>query len=128
MRADDGSIVLGWMVKIAITIAVVGVLLFDGVTIAMAHTRVVDAANSAATAGMQAYATTKSVAKAKAAAVSAAEEADAVVVSPGVVVAKNGSVTVTVQVTVNTTVLGKLPGTKTWPTATSTATVSGTIQ
>jgi hypothetical protein len=115
------------MVKIAVTIALFGVLLFDGVSIAMAHTRVGDAAGTAATAAVQTYQATRNVAKATAAAQSAAEGADSVVVPGGVVIRKDGTVTVTVEVIANTSVLGRLPGTKTWPTATGTATVSGSI-
>ena len=47
---DSGGIILGWLARIVIGIAVAGVIAFDGVSIGVAHISAADDANSAALA------------------------------------------------------------------------------
>lgn len=52
-RRDGGDIVLGWLVKITLTLAVVAVCLFDAISVAVAHVRATDDATEAATAASE---------------------------------------------------------------------------
>jgi hypothetical protein len=47
---DAGFIVFGWLAKIAVVLAVVGVIGFDGISVAAAHLSGTDDANQAASA------------------------------------------------------------------------------
>ena len=46
---DSGSIVIGWLAKLAIAIAVIGVMLFDALSMTAAHIGASDDASQAAT-------------------------------------------------------------------------------
>jgi len=51
MRSRDrGSIVIGWLTKLIVVLAVVGVILFDVVSVSAAHVGATDDANNAAEA------------------------------------------------------------------------------
>jgi len=50
VRCDVGDIVVGWLVRVVASVAVVGVLLFDAVSIAAAKMSVTDQASMAARA------------------------------------------------------------------------------
>lgn len=58
---DRGSIVLGWLTKLAVAIAIVGIALFDSISIFAAHLGASDDANTAAEAASQEYRTTHNV-------------------------------------------------------------------
>lgn len=53
--ADAGSIVAGWLVKIALVLAVLGVCLFDAISIGTTYMNTEDTGNSAARAGSEAW-------------------------------------------------------------------------
>src|SRR5256885_16610979 len=55
VERDRGSIVLGWLIKVAAAIMIVGLAGFDGVSAAVAHLNGTHDANSAAYAASQAY-------------------------------------------------------------------------
>lgn len=115
---------VGWFVKIALTVALVGTFAFDGISIAQAHARADDTAAQAADAAAQAYGQQKSPVQALQAATKVALAADATVPPRGVVVNANGTVTVVIHVVAHTTLLGHLPGTAGMIQITSTATGS----
>jgi hypothetical protein len=52
---DRGSIVIGWLTKLAVAIAIVGVALFDSISIGAARLGAKDDANNAASAASQSY-------------------------------------------------------------------------
>jgi hypothetical protein len=54
-RRDDGSIVLGWLTKLVVLFAVLGVLLFDLIAVAVNNVTAQDEANLAAQAAADAY-------------------------------------------------------------------------
>lgn len=54
-RGDRGSIVLGWLTKLAVAITVVGLTLFDSISIGAARLGSTDDANNAASAASQSY-------------------------------------------------------------------------
>jgi hypothetical protein len=121
--ADEGSLVVGWFVKIAVVLGLVGVVGFDGIAIAQAHARVGDAADQVAQAAAGAYAAHQSVDEATRVATIEAHSVQSTLVPP-VVAQPDGSVSVTVRITAKTTLLGHLPGTGTWPDVTVTATAN----
>lgn len=60
-RHDTGSVVLGWLTKLAVAIAIVGVALFDSLSIAAAHLGATDDAGTAGEAASAAYRTSHNV-------------------------------------------------------------------
>jgi hypothetical protein len=60
-RRDTGSIVLGWLTKLFVAIALVGVALFDSLAIGAAHLGASDDANTAAEAASADYRTSHDV-------------------------------------------------------------------
>lgn len=60
-RRDSGSIVLGWLTKLIVVIAIVGVALFDTLSIAAARLGASDDANTAAEAAVTSYHTSHNV-------------------------------------------------------------------
>ena len=71
---DSGSIVLGWLTRLAATIAVLGLLAFDGVALVSTNFQAADHATSAAVLAADNYAQTKDVQAAYDAAVTAVTE------------------------------------------------------
>src|SRR6478672_2766953 len=53
--SDHGSIVLGWLTKLAVAIAIVGLVLFDSISIGAASLGAKDDANNAASAASQSF-------------------------------------------------------------------------
>jgi hypothetical protein len=47
-RRDSGSIVLGWLTKVMLVMAIAGIVLFDGVSVGVARMSAQDDANTAA--------------------------------------------------------------------------------
>ena len=69
---DDGSIVLGWLTKLSATLAILGILGFDGIALVTTTFQAEDRANSAAREAADVYRATKDVQKAYDAAVAVA--------------------------------------------------------
>lgn len=61
MRRDSGSIVIGWLTKLIVVIALVGVALFDTLSIAAARLGATDDADTAAEAASATYRTSHNV-------------------------------------------------------------------
>ncbi|MCW2599308.1 MAG: hypothetical protein JWM02_1137 [Frankiales bacterium] len=66
---DSGSIVLGWLTKLAATLALFGLLAFDGLSLVRASFTASDHANSVASAAVEVYKQTHDLQKAYNAAV-----------------------------------------------------------
>ena len=60
-RRDNGSIVMGWLTKLVVGIAVVGVALFDSISIGAARLGATDDASTAAEAASATYRTSHDV-------------------------------------------------------------------
>jgi len=58
---DRGSIVIGWLTKLAVVMAIVGLALFDSLSIGAAHLGATDDASTAAEAASADFRTTHSV-------------------------------------------------------------------
>lgn len=115
---DRGSIVLGWLVKLTVALAVLGVLLFDGIAVGVARVSASDAAKVAADAGQQSF-FERGPDGARQAATQAAANAGTTLVSFSVVA--DGTTEVTVSRTVDTLVFQHLPMTRGLLTARATA-------
>lgn len=124
-RTDEGSMVLGWLARIAIVVAIVGVIGFDAIAIAQVHVRADDAAGQAADQAATTWQATHDFAKAVRVAQTAAAQDDMTVAAKDVKVQPDGSVTVTVHGHVDTTVARYVPGAKNLTNATSTANRKG---
>jgi Flp pilus assembly protein TadG len=64
VAGDRGDVVLGWLTKLAVALAVVGVFAFDGISLVQAHFQAADRATTAASAAADDYKTNKSIQKA----------------------------------------------------------------
>jgi hypothetical protein len=120
VRSDRGDIVLGWLTRVVVVLAIVAVLGFDGVEVGLSTVQLQDQANEAATAGRDAYAQHHDVAEALRAAADTAKQDDIqnVVVKGSFVVERDGSVSITLTRPIHTVVAHYLPVTA-FKTATS---------
>ncbi len=124
MAGDTGDIVVGWLVRLVASLAVVGVLVFDGVSLGVAHLEVSDdaaTASRAASRAAEAGATTQAAYDAAWRAV-AEDEVGVELPVDGFAATADGTVTVTVQRTVPTLVLQYVPGSDDWLTVSATST------
>jgi hypothetical protein len=61
VNSDSGAIVLGWLTRLVVVFAVLGVLAYDGVSVVVAHVHVADKATQIASSAADTYKTGKSV-------------------------------------------------------------------
>jgi hypothetical protein len=71
VTSDNGSIVLGWLTRLVLVVAGLGLIGFDGVALVKTNFTAADHASTAATAGADTYRQTKNVQQAYDAAVAA---------------------------------------------------------
>jgi hypothetical protein len=111
VSSDRGDIVMGWLTKLVVVLAVVAVIGFDGVQIGLSTVQLQDQANDAATAARDSYAQRHDVSAALLAAQNSAKGANSqdVVVPGGFSVARDGSVAVTLTRRIHTAVAHYLP-------------------
>jgi hypothetical protein len=102
--------VLGWIAKIAITVALVGMVGFDAIALAQGHVRADDAAGHAADEAATSYGANADVQKAVLAARTAAAEDDMTVTAKDVKILADGTIIVTVKAHIDTTLLRYVPG------------------
>lgn len=107
MTDDSGSIVLGWLTRLALVIAVLGLIGFDGIALVKTTFAAADHAGSAASAGADTYRQTKDVQQAYDAAVQAAS-GDTIAPKDFTVDPSTGKVTVTVTETAVTLWVDKI--------------------
>ena len=111
---DTGAVVVGWFARIAITLALIGTLAFDGISIALAKAHAPDIASDAADAATVGYVAHLSPAQAEQAAAAKAASEGAKLGPTDVVIVRKGAqatITVTVHDVPGTMLLGHLPGT-----------------
>jgi hypothetical protein len=103
--ADTGSIVIGWLVKVAVVLAIVGITAFDAISVGSAHMSASDDANSAASAAASEYWNTHDAAAALNAATGAITSPNEEIVKDSLQIAPNGTVTLALRRTITTLVM-----------------------
>lgn len=121
--ADRGDIVLGWLTRLTVGLALVGLVGFDLIALGMGRFAVEDTAQQAARAAVQNYKDSSNVQHAYEAALAVADGAEESIDPAGFTVAPDGAVTLTVARTSPTLLVQKVPQIRSW--ATSSATVTG---
>jgi len=110
---ERGDIVLGWLLKLIVSLAIVGVVAFEGGAVIVAHVGTDTAANDAAGEGALMYSHAHDAKAAEAAARGSAKMNGASLVS--FTVATDGrTVTVIVEKTARTLLLQRLSATRSW--------------
>ena len=121
--SDRGDIVLGWLTKLAASLAVVGLVGFDGVSILSKRFTAEDHAQSAARAAVSAYRDTRSAQKAYDAALAeVAQHGETIDAGPAFVVAQDGSITLTLRTEAPTMLVEKVPPLREWASLSTTVT------
>lgn len=100
--------VIGWLTRVTVVLAVLGVLAYDGIAVAVAHVSTDDAANTAASAAVDSWRQRADLTSTYAAAQAALPAGDDLV-GGSLSVAVDGSVTLRVHKDIDTLVLRHLP-------------------
>lgn len=100
---------MGWLLRVAIVILVVGIAAFDGISVVVAHMNGTDDANEAAYEASQAYQQTHSVAQAIQAASEAITNPHEELVPNSVVIAPDGVVHLKIRREITTLVMYRIP-------------------
>ncbi|MCU1678402.1 MAG: hypothetical protein JWM93_3160 [Frankiales bacterium] len=108
LRDDRGDVVIGWLTRLLVVVAIVGVALIDGVSLLKAHYGADGDADVAASKASAAYAIKQSKADAYAAAVEFASLNDEFVDKRKFHVDAGGAVTLTLTRTADTVVIERL--------------------
>lgn len=115
MKDERGSIIMGWLVKIAAVIAIVGVIGFDLMAVATTKMSAADNATNAARIGAEAWHDSRGdVQAAYRAALAYAEEKGGAIDPADFVVEANGTVRVKVSKTATTMVFYRVGASKKW--------------
>ena len=123
--ADRGDIVLGWLTKVAVVMALLGVVGFDLVSMGAGRLRAEDDAQSAVRAAVTSFKADKDLQTAYEAALAHVTEEGAVgstIAPESFSVTPDGAVTLTLQHTAPTLVVEKVPQVRSWATASATVT------
>jgi hypothetical protein len=106
-RSDRGDIVLGWLTKLTVVLALLGLVAFDGISLALGRFRAEDRAAAAAREAVDAWRSTKDVQRAYEAALAETGPEDTVAPT-SFSVDPAGAVTLTLQHRVATLVVEKV--------------------
>lgn len=119
VEGDRGDIVLGWLTKLVVVLALFGLVAFDGISIIQAHVQASDRANTAASAAADAFHDTHDVQKAYNAAY-ATVTGDDTIETKTFTVAQDGQVTLRLHHVATTLVLRHISALKKWTQAVET--------
>ncbi|HEX8001554.1 MAG TPA: hypothetical protein VF519_02545 [Mycobacteriales bacterium] len=115
MRDERGSIIVGWLTKVALVITIVGILGFDAISVATTKMSAADDAQQAARAGADAWVDTRGdVEEAYRAALGYAEKHGGSIDPKDFVVAEDGTVRVRVVKNATTLIFYRNGTTKKW--------------
>lgn len=114
IRGEAGSIVLGWLVRLTVVLAAIGLVAFDAIAIGVARMALVDGGEAAARSAQVVWARGGGVEAARAAALEEAQAQGVTIIEPTLVVGRDGSVSFDAQREVNTFLFGYIPGAKEW--------------
>lgn len=106
--AEDGDIIVGWLVRLVITVAIFALVVFEVVAVILANVRVDDAAGEVARSAVVAYGSSGSLASSEDAAEQTAIEND---VRLDTFEQDGDTVVIEVSADAETLVLHRLPGT-----------------
>jgi hypothetical protein len=106
---DAGSVVVGWLAKIAVVLIIVAGVGFDALSIGLAHLNGADNAATAATAASDTWLTTHDLDQAYASAVASAASAGESVVPGSFRVEPDGTVVLAVRTKVRTMLVQLIP-------------------
>jgi hypothetical protein len=107
-RGDAGSIVIGWLVRLALVLAVLGVSAFDAIAVAVAHLNGSDDASTAASAAAQEWQASHDVDRALTAAENAVTNPDEQVLPSSLRIDPDGSAHLSLQRKATTLVMYKI--------------------
>ena len=110
---DAGSIVLGWMTKLAIAGALIGVVGFDSISVGLAHLNTADDAESAVQAASQTYQQTHNLQAAYTAATKAVKPSE-IVGTTDFTIAADGTTSLSLTNTAHTLLLYRTKSTSKW--------------
>lgn len=113
---DTGNIVMGWLTKVAVVLAIVGLCLFDAIAVGTRYTATSDAGHNAARAGSEAWFDSKDVQIAYSAALTAAtmDGADYTIDPKTFVVDADGTVHLKISSDAETLIIKRLGPIKKW--------------
>lgn len=109
---DSGGIVVGWLTKLVVILAVLGIAGFDGLSVVSAHFSGSDDANTAASAAAEDWRFHKNIQTAFDAAQQAITDPSEKLLTKGFVVDSDGTVHLQLQKKINTLVMKSIPGLK----------------
>ena len=121
-RGDRGVIVVGWLFKLVVTLAIVGVIGYDALGIAIAQLGVRDDAEAASQAAYQLFKQDHNAQAAYDQVLAFAKEHGETVPKGGFAIAADGAVTVRLQRKANTLVASRIPQLKQYVVAVGEAT------
>jgi len=121
---DRGDVVLGWLTKVTVTLALLGLVAFDAVSLGAGQFQAEDHAQQAARAAVEAYRTTPDLQQAYDAAVGEVLDSGDTIETAGFVAGPDGSITLRLRREVPTLLIEKIPPLH--DLATITRTVTGT--
>lgn len=124
MTSDRGSIVLGWLTKVTLTLAVLGLIGFDVVALGVARFAAEDDAQQAARAASAAYRGPADLQRAYNAALAEVADGGSTIDAPSFSITPEGTVTLTLRQTAPTLLVEKIAPIRSW--ADVTTTVSAT--
>jgi hypothetical protein len=109
-HTERGDIVLGWLTKVTVVLAVLGVFAFDAISLAVGRLQTEDRGNNAARAAVTAYAGTQDVQHAYETALARIAESEPTdTVDPATFsVAQDGTVTLTIEHTAPTMLVDRI--------------------
>jgi hypothetical protein len=116
---ERGDIILGWLTRIVVSMAVVGVVGFDGLSIGVAHVSAADDANSAARSASEAWLDTHTAQAALAAAQSTAAEHQETVLPASMRIAADGTVQLEIERSATTLIVRHVHALRSWTTVTA---------
>lgn len=119
---DRGDIVLGWLTRVTVVLALLGLIGFDLIALGMGKLKVEDGAQQAARAAVRAYSETADVQRAYEAALAESADTDTTIAPGGFSVAPDGAVTLTVEHTAPTLLVEKVEQIRSWAVSRSTVT------
>jgi hypothetical protein len=111
---DRGDIILGWFTRVAVFLLLLGIVAFEGISLATAHLNGVDTANQVALAGAEAYAPRHNAEAAYAAAAKEATAHKAELLPDNFTISADGSVDVAIKTTATTLFLYRTDATAKW--------------